>query len=199
MKFIWNDNPMRTSVVLDDADRRLLRALVEVEELRECIGGAHLDLDPEWRQQHSKTEDSVAIQNAIMCLRYEWIEGEAEVCGKTFAQHVDDRTALYARELESGVHDGDCTCVACSCLKCHAERLAGIDTIGGLTKGMGHAIAHRFAPGKTSADVVAELRAYAPNPNDCERLRAHHDRWVADARAAADWLERYRSEKLGAA
>lgn len=203
MKILWNDNPMRTSIVLDSSERRWLSALVRCEELEEILGDAHHALDPTeraWRVEKGFSgprTDREVIERALFELRFNYVSGEVKYDDRSFSDRIEERAEMFAKELESGVHEGDCTCVPCSCLKCHAERLIGVNTIEGLTKHHGAAIAHRFAAGKTSADVIVALRTYVPNPTDDERLRLAHPRWVCEAREAADWLERYRAERLG--
>ncbi len=40
----------------------------------------------------------------------------------------------YLVDALKNAHCGDCTCIACSCDKCHAEELLGIHTTRGLGK-----------------------------------------------------------------
>lgn len=57
-------------------------------------------------------------------------DGNDSVPGNLSA--LDERTNMlhesYLEDL-NGWHVGDCTCVPCSCGKCHAENLVGVDTL----------------------------------------------------------------------
>lgn len=94
------------------------------------------------------------------------------------------------------IHGGDCTCVACGCSKCGAERLLGINTIPGLTKHLAYQTNAAFGEsGDLSLEeAIEKLANYSPIPwEDKQALwEACLPSWREDARRAHAWLTAYR-------
>lgn len=204
MRIVWQPNPMRTRVELDEADKRVFRLSIKVEELEERLSSAHFDLDPamrEWAQKALKRDESLeaCVERARYHLRSATEEGE-----KALEERVDMLLSHFLEEL-AGEHDGDCTCVPCSCSKCHAESLLGIDTIEGLGKHPGSKISGMFRarpgePEPTIDEVIEKLRNYAPvNTSSSwpdEDFQKHVPRWIEEAKHAHAWLLNYKMTKL---
>ena len=200
MKILWNHNPLATVVELEDFDKKLLWHQVKIEQLEMAIGEAHFDLDPE-HQEWCRTslgercsKDFVA--DARRHLDYAYVCGDEERNGKSFEVRVTELTADYASELASK-HCGDCTCVACSCPKCYAENLVGVDTIPGLGKHealyIGGAFTAKDGIVRTLDEAVTALADYEPKDVKAWGL-PHVDRWREEAKRAHEWLIAYQRE-----
>lgn len=106
--------------------------------------------------------------------------------------HADLETAL------SETHVGDCTCVPCSCTKCHAEHYLGIDTMPGLGKHLAYKVDHAFRGDRTIDEAIAALANYDPQPESpmWDGKRELWDsclpRWREEAAQAHTWLVAYR-------
>ena len=208
MNIVWAQNPLLTVVELDEHDRRWFRERLRSLFLEECISSAHLDLDSKWREHLASRglvtslEGSVAA--AICSLRYEYSVCGGECGGTTLETVLDDDLDLYVSELK-GEHDGDCVCVPCTCSKCYAERVLGIDTLPGLGKHEAHKIRSAFSrEGATIDDVVRRLAEFEPVYKHSptwpeEEWRKSVPRWKEEARRASVWLETYRKERLSGA
>jgi hypothetical protein len=200
MRIIWNPNPLATVVELDKADRTVLWHRVKIERLEEKIGSAYFDLDAEhgkWLESIGKGRSiDVAVAEALRHLDYAFISGDEKRRDKSFDEYIEELTQEYVQELAS-VHVGDCTCVACSCLKCHAETLVGVDTIRGLGKHeasyVGGAFEPKSAPPRTLDEVIAHLADYEPKDVPDWGI-PHVTRWREEGRRAHEWLIAYRRE-----
>ena len=200
MKIIWNPNPLLTVVELNEADKQLLWHRVKINELEERISQAHFDLDPEmreWRQSIGKGRSPEEwITEAQRSLDYSYVCGDTKYDGSSFDEYITYVTNEYIQEL-SRAHCGDCTCVACSCLKCHIETLLGIDTIKGLHKHEASFISGAFMPKNgatpTLEQAIAYLKDYQPQ-NVQEWGLPHVERWKQEAQRAYQWLVAYQQE-----
>jgi len=197
MKILWNQNPLATVIELDDADKRLLRLRIEVADLRERIGMAHFDLNPpdrEWHNKHVKERTlEEAVDAALKVLDLEYVTDEK----------LDEWLADYVKDL-AGEHSGDCTCVACSCSKCRAEDLVGVNTTKGLGKHPGSHVSGAFKPkdGRVPSlqEAIEHLRepkfvnTWTHRPEDFDQ---YIPRWTAEAKQACEWLVAYQREHFG--
>jgi len=99
------------------------------------------------------------------------------------ALHGDFVTALR------DAHIGDCTCVPCSCLKCHAEGYLGIDTIPGLANYLAYKVNVAF--GRDNERSLDEaIVALEPQSSlwDSAEIRQAQE-WLIGYRAAlGEWL-----------
>jgi hypothetical protein len=190
MKIIWTPNPLETVVELDGHDRAILWHRLKIERLEERMGQAHFGLNPEDREWHNKNVKPRTLDEAVMAA-LKLLDVESVEDG--LAEDVE----FYAKELAEK-HSGDCTCIPCSCLKCHAETLMGVDTIAGLGKHEALAIDGAFAEGRTIDQALAHLADYRPTKGKGwekateEEFQAHVPRWVEEAKRAHAWLQKYR-------
>jgi hypothetical protein len=203
MKILWNPNPLLSVVELDDADKKLLWHRTKIEQLEKKIASAHFDLDAkygEWLTSIGKGRSlDATVAEALRSLDYAHVCGDENRSDRTFDEYVDWLTREYVEALSLG-HGGDCTCVPCSCTKCHAEMLVGVDTIAGLGKHeasyIGGAFAPKGAPARTIDEAIAHLSDY--EPKDVKDWGIPHvARWREEARRAHEWLIAYRREHFG--
>jgi|SRR5580692_7191686 hypothetical protein len=190
MKIIWTPNPLSTVVELDEHDLSLLWHRLKIERLEERIGQARFDLNQEDREWHNKNIKERTLDEAV-----------ASALKQLDVDNVEEGLAAdmtdCAKEL-SAKHSGDCTCVPCSCLKCHAETLMGVETITGLGKHEASYIDGAFADGRTIAEALGYLMDYRPTKGKGweqfmdEEFQVHVPRWIEEAKRAHAWLETYR-------
>ena len=130
------------------------------------------------------------------------------------SDYSDDEDNAYITRLIDAcqvelrnIHCGDCICVPCSCLKCHAEEYLGINTLAGLSKHSAAKVASAFGNnGARALDQALEsLASYNPTLWSNEARRQLWEsclprwesclpRWRAEAAAAHAWLLQYRNE-----
>lgn len=212
MKIIWNKNPLRTVIELDDHDKEMLKLKIKVNQLEEDMGSASVLLDPKnasWvmkpsaKHPEGRTLESLVseVLNDYLDLSYMYSEGKYD--GKGLDARVDEILAYYLDDLK-GPHFGDCVCFACSCTKCHAEELLGVDTIRGLGKYAAHKIEGAFGKNseRTIDEALEHLKNYEVTP-PTENLdgwakvggwEKYVPRWTAEAKAAHEWLLKYRED-----
>lgn len=208
MEIIYYQNPLRTRIYLNDAEKERLKLNIKIEELQERLYSVYYQL-----VHHNPLEvlecpnphrnGKTHLQLAQEEFEEDWF--------KTIDKEVEHRYKLYIDDLENGYHMGDCTCIPCSCMKCHAESLVGIDTIAGLGKHSASKIDGLFTKVRSPFDirtideVLELLKDYEPNPikpeswknSSQEYYESHIPRWRAEGKAAYDWLLKYKKEKLG--
>jgi hypothetical protein len=194
MKITYNKNPLNTTVELDELEQKILLYKIMVEELTESLFSIHYEL----KYKGEKGPDLVRVaEEADPNYYLNETDGEKTKLEK----RCDELLEHYLAELKS-YHAGDCTCVPCSCSKCHAEVLLGIDTIKGLGKHSAYKIDNAFGKDneRTIEEALEHLASYNPTP-PTENLEAwrraggweqHVPRWREETKQAHDWLKTYR-------
>lgn len=187
----WNKNPLRTTVEPDVREMATLRQRILVEEFSDLLFGIHFNL-----AEGSHFDLERARRDADPSY-YMSDEGPSDL-----ERRVETLLEHYLIELALP-HSGDCTCVPTSCGKCRAESLLGVDTIAGLGKHCAYKIEEAFGPDSSLSveEALAGLAAYDPKPSgswlsDVAGFAAHLPRWSAEAKAAHDWLLKYRDERF---
>jgi hypothetical protein len=206
---VWAPNPLRTRIELDDVGRRFLWMRLKLQAHEDCMCDAFFELNAEHRKTNRDgtprtLEERAAAAAKILDLDY--ILGDEERNGKKIDQYIDERAASFAEDLLAE-HCGDCTCVPCSCTKCYAEGLLGIDTLAGLGKHEASKIGGAFKP-KDGEEVsieeaVSRLEDYHPvylGPPSWpyEEWQKHVPRWIEEGKRAYEWLETYRRAHFAA-
>jgi hypothetical protein len=197
MNIVWAPNPLLTTIVLDEQEKRFFRERLRSKYLEDRIEGAYFALDPAFRERRKTTLEQ-AVASAIRELDWEFTTCDEERDGKTIETYLDERLASFLEDLVDR-HVGDCTCVPCSCTKCYAENLLGINTLEGLGKHEASKIGWAFDGGASIEEAVGKLRdykpVYTPNPNwPEEQWRVHVPRWIEEGLRAHAWLESYRQK-----
>lgn len=190
MKINWHQNPLRTTVEVDDRDKQMILLGIQNEEYVEIL--CSLDL---WMKGKIK-KDTPPTMEDIQKQISRW----GEICNMGI-DHED--VQLYVSDLQYS-HGGDCTCWPCTCSKCRAESFIGIDTIKGLGKHEASNIMGAFGEkGDRTIDEALEVlkapynyenRDPAWDKYPREEYEKHIPRWEAERKKAIDWLQKYKEE-----
>lgn len=187
MKIHWSQNPLQTVVELDERDMEILRFKVALEEMEERIYGAHFYLEGA----------HLNIERAIRELDVENLEDVP------FAKAIDQKLGWLVPSL-SDAHVGDCTCVPCSCTKCHAESMLGINTIKGLGQHSAYKVDNACKASATLSEAIVKLQEYEAFRDGAwltrpeEEFARYIPRWKNEAAWAAKWLQEYQREHFSA-
>lgn len=192
MKITYAQNPLNTTIELDEAERKALLAKITIEQLKEEIGHAAFLLG---NKEHAGTPADVlkATDSLVRCdASFYSAAGEEE--GNPFDQRCEEILNNGIADLKLP-HCGDCTCVPCSCFKCYMEELLGISTLNGLGKHEGHKLS-TFKADATADEIIAELAAYDPYKKCSWGTpdKALADRWKSEAHNAMNWMIKYKAE-----
>lgn len=193
MKITYNKNPLWTTVELDENEKKELWYKIKIKEMEELLFEASFNL------RDGKHYNLEQARKAVDPEYYMTEEGDENKIDK----RCDEMLNYYLSELQSN-HVGDCTCVACSCLKCHAEELIGIDTTKGLGKHSAYKIQSAFGikNERTIDEALEYLKQYNPTKGagwenfSQEDFDKYIPRWKTEANAAYEWLLNYKKEKL---
>ncbi len=198
MRIVWAENPLNTRVELDGPDLKLLKEKLKSERLEDCLVSASFDLssDALSRNKDKTAEERIAM--AVQTLDADYLLDEAKRGGKTFSERLDESVVSYVQDLLDP-HCGDCTCVAYSCSKCHAEGLLGVDTTKGLGKHPATKINAAFKEGGDIEGAIRWLSTYQPTHDPKsnwahEEWAVHVPRWVEEGKRAHAWLVAYKAE-----
>lgn len=189
MKIVWDKNPLNTRVELTDPEKEMFILKARLERIEDVVGMAALCLDEDGPMR--------AHFNPKLALSY--------LSSLEDNEDAEDYCKALFHELEKGSHCGDCTCVPSSCIKCHAEELAGVDTLNGLRKQTAMYVERAFGKDgeRTIDDAIAVLADYSPKrlgawlDRPVEEFEANVDGWKKQAVAAHAWLVDYRDTRLG--
>jgi len=207
MKITYNKNPLKTTVELDDHEKEVFRLKIKVKELEEDLSSASIYLDPKnasWVMNSTpRRPQGHTLETLIEEVRKDYLDMDYMFGEKGEEHSLDKRVDMllehYLEEL-MGWHVGDCTCVPCSCSKCHAESILGIDTIKGLGKHSAYKVDSAFGKDneKTIDEALESLRNYDPKPTGpgWDKLGGYEQyvpRWKAEAASAYEWLLNYRN------
>ena len=196
MKITYDENPLNTIIELDEHDTEVLWLKIKIDQMTWLLHGAHFYLT-EREGKYNNFDLNRARQECDPDYLYNE-EGGKE--NSKIDQRVDEIMEYYVDALKNA-HCGDCTCVAMSCDKCHAEDLLGINTTKRLGQHEGSSIFEAFGEGpendwtkqRSIDEAIVHLENFDPTA-DWEGWEAHADRWKAEAASAAEWLKKYRDE-----
>ena len=197
MKIIWAENPLNTRVELDERDLLLLKEKLKSEYLENRLVSVNFELDTKLlsRNEHKTPEEH--ITTALRVLDIDYLLNDTKHNNKSFDEWLDESVVFYVQSLLDP-HCGDCTCVPCSCLKCHVEDMFGINTIKGLGKHPATKVNTAFSATRDIDEAIRWLSTYQPKHNDpkwvYEQWVMHVPRWVEEGKRALMWLVAYRDE-----
>jgi len=190
----WGRNPLATKVTLDKKEVEILRLKIRIEELQDLMFSAHWALTTKVGDLQGAPTTEVDLEGARSSLDPNYYLEEK---GASLDARVNELLAHYLEELNSK-HFGDCTCTACSCSKCRAEDMLGIDTIKGLDKYGATKVEAALSQGRSYPEAIAWLENYDPGEPSLSSgwtkrgdWEAHLPRWRAEAASAAVWLKAY--------
>ena len=180
MKIIYAQNPLATRVELDDNDRKTLATNIRIDEMQNLI--CELGFFAEEGEHFDIERVRTSYKNYL----------------STSDESLENRVKMRVKECEEellSTHCGDCTCVACSCMKCWSEQFLEIDTTKGLGKHEGSIIESVFRNKTISckdAIIVLEEGAIQMPAKNAQ----HHVKWLQDHLSALEWLKAYEKEFL---
>jgi hypothetical protein len=191
MKINYNKNPLFTTIDLNETEKKELWYKIKIAEMEELLFSAAFALKE--GQYFDLEEARRSVDMDYYCTDEK----------SPLDERCDILLEHFLGELQSR-HVGDCTCVACSCSKCHAESFLDINTMKGLGKHSANKIDGAFGKDneKTIDEAIASLANYEINPDNFkdpawEKLGGYEQyipRWKAEAVAAHDWLVKYKNE-----
>ena len=173
MKIIWNQNPLRSVVELDDRDKEYMRATQRNEELLDAL--CYIGKTDEDRLAHHK-----------------------EITSDKFLAELDEEVErvlgyLFSALEEGEWHAGDCVCFPCSCTKCVAENVLGISTIPGIGTQF-HYIQQAYAAihRDTGHDASIDEAIMWMKNKKMDATSPYFNRMTEQNASALSWLKHYK-------
>jgi hypothetical protein len=191
MNITYHKNPLFTTVELDDYEKKEFWYKIKIQEMEELLFDAHFHLKEEYFK----------IEEAQRAVDPDYYLHEKNNDKTKLDKRCDLLLEHFLEELQSR-HVGDCTCVPCSCSKCHAESILGIDTIPLLKKHSAYKIDDAFGKNneKSISEALDALKNYQPQRtgswlNSPEKdFLQHLPRWKSEAQDAYEWLLNYKNQ-----
>lgn len=187
MKINWHPNPFNTKIEIDDRDKQMILLAYQNEQYSEILCGLSLELNGEYNRP--PLTDIEAVKREVGLWK--------GICNTD----VDSDIIRYYVSYLDTEHMGDCTCVPCSCMRCHVEEMLGISTIEGLGKHSARKVQSAFGKdgNKTIDEAIATLeqRPDYTKPEtwpDSVGWDVHIPRWEKEREAALVWLKKYKEE-----
>jgi hypothetical protein len=189
MKINWNENPLNSTVEIDDSDREKILLYIQNESYSDILCDLNLWLNREIRKEDEPTIEKIQ----------EKIRPWGEICNMDISH---EEVKAYEEYLQMS-HGGDCTCWPMTCVKCLAEDALGISTIKGLGKHSASKIMGAFGENGTIDQAIERLEQ-KPSYQKTEAWKSftqedyekHIPRWENEREAAIKWLKAYK-EKHG--
>lgn len=176
MKITYNQNPLVSTIELDEREYEILRLKIQIDMLEEKIVDANMYLG----------EHRFDIEAAKQAVDLKFLDE-----GSNFKAEIE-RTFAYLKDELTGEHAGDCICLPCSCCKCMAEERLGIDTLGGAGKHTLNKVSHVFSqPGvSTCDDAITWLESHEVEIPEAKML-PYFEGWKQTRLKAIAYLKNY--------
>ena len=190
MKIIYNENPLRTVVELDENDRKIFWLKIKVEELQDKLFEVHFHLSPDEFFDLDRARKEADPEKYIQEDNQEKV---------AIDKRVDSIFEYLVADLQ-GIHSGDCTCVPASCMKCRAESILGIDTLKPFPgKHELHYIDGAFSKNNSLAEALVYLRDHKVSRekpeswsrSTQEEYESYIPRWESEQARAYEYLKNY--------
>lgn len=185
MKINWNSNPLHTTIDIDEQDIEKILLYTQCEDFSNILCELELRLEGRLGQETPLTVEEIK----------KTIKPWSSIRNRDI--HHDD--VQYLVQALQGEHFGDCTCDACSRIKCQAEDTLGIRTTEGLGKHSARKIRGAFGlKSENTIDQALEILAKKPDYvkpatwPDVVGYEIHIPRWEEERIAAYEWLKNYK-------
>lgn len=172
MKVIWNENPLLTHYELDDRDIEYMRSRLMNELILDEISNVDVDASTD-----DITEKVKYIQSSEMVR-----DVETEVT-RLMTFYLDALSPNYP-------HCGDCTKVACGCVKCRAEEALNHFSMG-TTLSHYNYINWAFKDGRTLDEAIDYMENNPPIAT-WEGWEQYAPRWRKSQLEELEWLKGYK-------
>lgn len=187
MKINYQPNPFLTTVEIDERDKQMMLVSYQTEQFSELLCDLHMQLNGSYGGAPlTDIEEIKKIVDKWADIRNLEVDSE------------DIRRYISYLDTE---HMGDCTCVSCSCARCMAEELLGINTLQGLGKHPANKVQGAFGRdgNKTIDEAIATLQAVRDYIKpvtwpDSVGWDVHIPRWERERESALKWLKAYKEE-----
>ena len=195
MNIIWKPNPLTSIVEVNNSDKERMLLAYKEDRYSSLLISIEYGIKGKYNQPKWTLEK---------------VETEAEKWRKIYEMDIDDPWIASCIDNLASSHIGDCTCVACSCMKCWGESLLGISTIQGLGSHEAEKIWGAFVKegaeyysGEWHDDIDLALKnlsePISETPN--EHYEGKEDlwkscipRWESERKNAYNWLKAYKEK-----
>lgn len=186
MKIIYHENPLCSTIELDEVEKKELFYQIKIQKMNELLFNAHFYLQNDQHYDIEKAKKSLDPNY--------WDESDDDDKTQLDKSCMED-LEVYLTHLSSK-HVGDCVCIPCSCIKCHAENMLNIDTIKGLGKHQAHYIDLAFNYKNNIEDALYYLKNYQEitDLKKNEHNKQYINRWLKEASEAYEWLLNYKNK-----
>lgn len=133
-KIKYTQNPLECEIILDETDKKLIRAKAENESLLGFVVNFYIHADEKNFKEEWQNFTDNGIYDKEVEGWYQWLVSAAD-----------------------GIHVGDCTAFACTCDKCQLEDVLEIHSIPYHSKHVGSYILDAFKENKTIDDAIKYL------------------------------------------
>jgi hypothetical protein len=185
MKINWNQNPLYSTIDVDDKDRHMILLSLQTDKYSELL--CDIDMYIETSTKNATPIDMKYITNKI--------SGWSTICDMEVDDAEVERCVTFLQES----HGGDCTCWPASCMKCYAESMLGVNTLEGLGKHSANKIMGAFSNNNTISDAIKILETEQSYTKTAlwdmftqEEYEKHIPRWKNEKEIAAIWLIKYK-------
>lgn len=172
MKVIWNENPLLTHYELDERDIEYMRSRLMNELILDEISNVDVN---------ASREDIIAKVNYIQSS--EMVRDVATEVTRLMTFYLDALSPNYP-------HCGDCTKVACGCVKCHAEEALNHFSMGTTLSHYNH-IVTAFKDGRTLDEAINFMENNPPTAT-WDGWEQYAPRWRKSQLEELDWLKGYK-------
>lgn len=181
MKIEYEQNPLKTKVILDEKEKQLLKEKIKYDQLQWAAIELALDIE-----NGRVTKENITSNDSYN-----------KIMDEKIIEEESSNLLENAIEALQSSHGGDCICAPATCPKCYAEELLGICTTKDLDKYAGHYINLAFhAKGATTCqEAIDILKNYniRKEDNDPEEV---YQRWNKNKNDAIKWLEKYQQDYI---
>jgi len=190
MKINWHPNPFFTKVELDEQDKKHLLNAYKVDQYEEILCCLEMDMSGEFNRFALTDIDKIREQVA------KW----GPICNLDVDSQKMSRLLTYLDDI----HMGDCICVPCSCTRCYAEDLLGINTIP-VGKHLAYKIDAAFFSKQRTRTIDEAIHILSKPYRYEDRSEGYKDyceehymrlaeRWNREREEARAWLISYKEE-----